>query len=786
MSRTRSQKTEDALQEVFQRSDKAEVFTDLEIDEVSRILHDSQLPGGDCPRTYIVLRTIGQLDLLDTFIKLGFDDQWFPVGPRNLPSSLSPAIRNEFANAQSVILTKSLDVEHGRHRHFTHGELLPFEISNRLGSGGYSQVDRIHSRISKRSYALKRIRRRNVFGNDTKEAMKRFKSEVDIMRGLQHRHIVQFVGSYTDKTYLGIITSPVADMDLSAFLTRLCGLISTGSTPGKAVASEMSSSLRSFFGCLAAALAYLHDNRVRHKDIKPQNILVWQGTVLFTDFGLSRNFADSQGSTTSGPTPATPRYSPPEVAAYEQRNTSADVWSLGCVYLEMLAALQGHDIDWIKDYLSINGTQEPYYRSNPPACQLLFSNYEANLVKSDRIAVNWVRHMIVTDRSTRWTAAYVVQQIRSCDNLDTGNMFCGICCRGDEESDSHDSLDDQPYQMASVKSRFETLTMGPDRISNASKARDRNPDVQSNTTVKAPSVVKLRRPTAADIKSSAARKEDSYQAQRNAPRGGAARAAKYLRSFNIAELRARTSSSTIAGQGLQSTRFAPAPQTNEDRSSPGKGKVNSPVQISSQNHATSPADGISAAQSETSGPCNVAFAVFRYKSQARNEIDLIPGEVITDVVQNESGWTYGHKRNGDKGWVPSAYVTMQISGESLASEVPKHVNNHGLKQSYIQGTQHKSKNAARPQDGLRNVWSAAMDPQRKKGGDSAPLASPKPAISHLPEAVALYSYEAGEDNEISFPEGARIVNLKFPDDDWWYGEYEGKQGLFPKNFVELQ
>jgi hypothetical protein len=25
----------------------------------------------------------------------------------------------------------------------------------------------------------------------------------------------------------------------------------------------------------------------------------------------------------------------------------------------------------------------------------------------------------------------------------------------------------------------------------------------------------------------------------------------------------------------------------------------------------------------------------------------------------------------------------------------------------------------------------------------------------------------------------------FPDDDWWLGEYQGKQGLFPSNYVEL-
>ncbi|KAH7082766.1 hypothetical protein BKA63DRAFT_137790 [Paraphoma chrysanthemicola] len=300
--------------------------------------------------------------------------------------------------------------------------------------------------------------------------MKRFKSEVDIMRGLKHQHIVQFVGSYTDKTYLGIITSPVADMDLAAFLTRLCGSIRAGSGPEKVVASEMSSTLRSFFGCLAAALAYLHDT-------------------------------------------------------------------------------------------------------------------------------------------------------------------------------------------------------------------------------------------------------------------------KNQRSINLAELLVRMSSSMTAGQGLQSTRLAPISQTNKDRSVPGKGKVESPGQTSSPTNAASSVDDTSVAQDVTSSQGNVAFAVFDYKRQASNEIDLIQGEAITDVVQHESGCSYGHRRNGNHGWFPSAYVAMQISGESSSYEAPKHVSGLGLNQPWFRGVVHVPKDASEPQEALRKIWHAARNSQRKEGGDLAPLIRPKLAMPHLPEAV---------------------------------------------------
>jgi serine/threonine protein kinase len=226
---------------------------------------------------------------------------------------------------------------------------LPFEILGRLGSGGYGQVDRIRSKTNFKLYALKRIRRKAAFGNvSSREAVNGFLNEMKITRGLEHRHVVQYIGSYTDKSYLGLIMSPVVDSDLAAYTERLCRyfeavplfimptmdgenlLLSTPSLsatllPDQPAVTEMSSNLRTYFGCRTAALAYLHDQNIRHKDIKPQNILIYKANILFADFGLSRDFADDVGSTTSGLTPASPRYSAPEVAAYEARNTSSDI-----------------------------------------------------------------------------------------------------------------------------------------------------------------------------------------------------------------------------------------------------------------------------------------------------------------------------------------------------------------------------------------------------------------------------------------------------------------------------
>ncbi|CAI4057482.1 hypothetical protein N7582_000871 [Saccharomyces uvarum] len=63
----------------------------------------------------------------------------------------------------------------------------------------------------------------------------------------------------------------------------------------------------------------------------------------------------------------------------------------------------------------------------------------------------------------------------------------------------------------------------------------------------------------------------------------------------------------------------------------------------------------------------------------------------------------------------------------------------------------------------------------------------KPKEKENPWATAEYDYDAAEDNELTFVENDKIINIEFVDDDWWLGELEkdGSKGLFPSNYVSL-
>lgn len=226
----------------------------------------------------------------------------------------------------------------------------------------------------------------------------------------------------------------------------------------------MASNLRSYFGCLTASLKYLHEQSIRHKDIKPQNILISKGRVLFADFGISRDCVDNVGSTTTGLTPASPRYCAPEVAAYEARNTSSDIWSLGCVFIEMAAALQGLSVDWIKEYFAKAGSTSPHFHTNHTLISRFMEDLEGMGASRDRRLFTWVKPMLLLDRYARSTAARKVEMITdpgACGTDSTPNMFCGICCVSGSDSDSMDSLVDELDTMTTIPQV--SSTSGDDR-----------------------------------------------------------------------------------------------------------------------------------------------------------------------------------------------------------------------------------------------------------------------------------------------------------------------------------
>jgi serine/threonine protein kinase len=310
--------------------------------------------------------------------------------------------------------------EMGRHCHFKNGDPLPLEPNRVLGRGGFGQVDEVTSTVSNRIYARTRVLRTAAFRDRKNEGLKRFIEEIKILKRLKHEHIVQFVGSYTDPKYIGLIMSPVADMDLGIYLTWT----TTSNRP----------ELRTFFGCLTTALVFLHGQNVRHKDIKPGNILVSRGIVLFTDFGLSLDFKDADGSTTVGMVNAlSRRYCAPEVIEFEPRNSKSDIWSLGVVFMEMMVVLKGKKIQDMDDFFEQRGTHSIFLRNNLAILPEFIAELKGSGELSDNTAFRWIQKMLSLEHYLRPSATSILTSISAPDEQGWNTRFLGVCCVPPEE-----------------------------------------------------------------------------------------------------------------------------------------------------------------------------------------------------------------------------------------------------------------------------------------------------------------------------------------------------------------
>ncbi|KAF1808967.1 hypothetical protein P152DRAFT_462020 [Eremomyces bilateralis CBS 781.70] len=143
-------------------------------------------------------------------------------------------------------------------------------------------------------------------------------------------------------------------------------------------------------------------------------------------------------------------------------------------------------------------------------------------------------------------------------------------------------------------------------------------------------------------------------------------------------------------------------------------------------------------QSQAQGG-KTAIAQYDYEKAEDNEIELREGATISNIDMVDEDWWIGQNEQGETGLFPSNYV------ELVEDDAP----------------------GAAP------------------SAPPAPPAAAPPATESGPTATAMYDYEAAEENELSFPDGAKITNVEFPDDDWWIGEFGGHKGLFPANYVEL-
>jgi serine/threonine protein kinase len=162
------------------------------------------------------------------------------------------------------------------------------------------------------------------------QARKAFEKEVKILRAAQHsNHVIKLIDDYYVRGREFAIVMEAAESDLATVLKT--GVRDRHQHQGKFV---------SWFTCLATALDALHGIGIRHRDIKPENILIRGSRVLLADFGISAMGLKATISTTQKGRESshTSKWCAPEVLDGGSRDSAADIFSLGAVYLVMVWA----------------------------------------------------------------------------------------------------------------------------------------------------------------------------------------------------------------------------------------------------------------------------------------------------------------------------------------------------------------------------------------------------------------------------------------------------------------
>ncbi len=199
-----------------------------------------------------------------------------------------------------------------------------YRVDRELGGGGMSRVFLSTETALDRRVVLKILPPDLASG----VSVDRFKREISLAARLQHAHIVPLL-SAGEANGLPWFSMPYVEGEsLRARLGR-----------GELPVAEAVRTLRD----VASALAYAHAKGVVHRDIKPDNILLADGSATVADFGVAKAIEAAQTDSESGLTSVgmalgTPAYMAPEQAVGDERTDHrADIYALGVVAYEMLA-----------------------------------------------------------------------------------------------------------------------------------------------------------------------------------------------------------------------------------------------------------------------------------------------------------------------------------------------------------------------------------------------------------------------------------------------------------------
>ena len=202
-----------------------------------------------------------------------------------------------------------------------------------LGKGGFAKCYELKCLNNKKTYAVKIIDKATMTKSSTKSKLK---SEIKIHKSMSHINIVKFENYFEDNENVYILLEICKNKTLNELSKR------------RKIISELE--MRYYLAQILAAVKYMHQNRVIHRDLKLGNLFLGQNlTIKIGDFGLATKleYDGERKHTVCG----TPNYIAPEILENKHSGHSfeVDYWAIGVIVYTLLIGKPPFETEDVKE-----------------------------------------------------------------------------------------------------------------------------------------------------------------------------------------------------------------------------------------------------------------------------------------------------------------------------------------------------------------------------------------------------------------------------------------------------
>ncbi len=235
-------------------------------------------------------------------------------------SAMSPVSKNSEVSQGRRSRTDSISQRREPGASLVDSKGTTYRIGQKIGRGGFGMVYQALNTETGDLVAVKCVSLHNI----DKPSLESIRSEIDLLKKLNHVNIVQYIDTIQTEHHLNIVLD-LMESSLSAMCKKF---------------GNFSESLTAIYmNQVLEGLIYLHSQGVIHCDIKGANILTTKNGILkLADFGVAKKLANvASTGEEEADVVGTPYWMAPEMIEMTGLTTACDIWSVGITIIELVS-----------------------------------------------------------------------------------------------------------------------------------------------------------------------------------------------------------------------------------------------------------------------------------------------------------------------------------------------------------------------------------------------------------------------------------------------------------------